>query len=169
MKKLLRVIDSISDWQERLFGSLPTVLLLILVTKVVLRYVFRAPAMPLYESAMMAGGITLAMGWAVATRHNRHIRIDLLYVHMSPRVQAAIDTFGGLFLAIPLILLLAYTSVTNTVESWVIGERSAETSWYPPLAPFRTIVTIAFLTFFLQTVVTFIRDFYKLIRGKAYD
>jgi len=43
------------------------------------------------------------------------------------------------------------------------------TYWYPPLAPFRTVVALAFLLLAIQGVAQFIRDFYRLIRNKSYD
>jgi TRAP-type mannitol/chloroaromatic compound transport system permease small subunit len=122
-----------------------------------------------YETSLMAGGCMIALAWAYALRKHSHIRIDVIYSHLSPRVRAGIDVFGSLLLFFPLIFLFAVSSIMWAKDSWATGEVSIQTYWYPPLAPFRTVVAVGFLLLALQGTAQFIRDLYLLVRNKVYD
>jgi TRAP-type mannitol/chloroaromatic compound transport system permease small subunit len=55
------------------------------------------------------------------------------------------------------------------LRAWKIGEVLAETFWYPPAGPFRTVVVVALFLLAFQTIAHLIRDFYQLVKNKAYD
>ncbi len=168
MKVIIRTIDAISDQAGKIFCWLAAVLVALVSLEVIMRYVFNAPTMWNYELSMMLGGTMFAMGWAYAMRHHSHVRIDVLYARFSPRTRAGIDTFGYLLLFLPLMAMFIDSSISWAVNAWVVGEKSVETYWYPPMGPFRTIVAIGFIMFFLQGTAQFVRDFYLLIKGKVY-
>lgn len=140
-----------------------------MTTEVVMRYAFNSPTMWSYETSMMIGGTTFAIGWAYVHKYHGHIRVDVFYERLSPRVKAILDVFFALFLLFPLLVLFIGISVSYMWQAWLIGEVSCESYWYPPLAPFRTVVAIGFCLFTLQAVAQFIRDLHMLIRNKPYD
>lgn len=166
MRKILRTIDSISDYTAGLGKWLCYALVLVIVFDVVMRYVFNAPTLWGYETAMMLGGSMYVLAWSYTHRHHRHVRVDIIYSHLSLRGKAIIDVIGTFFLFFPFMILLIRTSGNWAWRAWEIGERSGETYWYPPLAPFRTIVLIAFCLFTFQAVAHFIRDFYTMVKNK---
>ena len=102
-------------------------------------------------------------------RHDAHIRIDVFYTHMSPRGKAAINVGGFFLVFLPVMLLFVVVSFARMWQAWITGEVSIETFWYPPIAPFRTVVAIGFTLLFTQGVASFIRNLYLLIRNKSYD
>jgi TRAP-type mannitol/chloroaromatic compound transport system permease small subunit len=55
------------------------------------------------------------------------------------------------------------------LRAWRIDEKLAETFWYPPAGPFRTVVVVGLFLLAFQTIANLIRDFYQLVRNKAYD
>ena len=147
---------------------LASILVALIALEVIMRYFFDKPTMWNYETSMMTGGSLFALGWAYAHRHHSHVRIDVFYTHLSPRAKAAIDVVGTLLLFFPLMLMFISTSIAWTANAWEINEKSVETYWYPPIAPFRTVVTIGLIMLALQGVAQFVRDFYRLVRNKAY-
>lgn len=169
MRSSLRVIDSISEWTGKTAHWLATALVLLISFEVIMRYSFNAPTNWNYETSMMIGGVLYVFGWAYVHLHHAHVRVDVFYVRLPPRARAAIDVIGALLLFFPLIFLFVKTSFVWTLNSWQTGEISAESSWYPPLAPFRAAVTIGFALFALQGGAQFVRDLYFLIRNKTYD
>ncbi len=168
MIKIVRAIDAISDRIGKITCWLAAILVGIISLEVIMRYVFNTPTMWNYETSMMIGGGLFATGWAYAMRHHAHVRIDVLYVHLSPRTRAAIDVFGYVLLFLPLMAMFVSSSIAWAMTSWRVAEKSVETYWYPPMAPFRTWVAIGFVLFFLQGTANFVRDFYYLLKGKAY-
>ena len=169
MKALLRCIDSISEWVGKIARWLIVALVLLISEEVFLRYVFDSPTMWNYETSLMIGGCLGLLAWTYVHKHHSNIRIDIIYCHLSPRTRAALDVLGTLLFFFPLIFSFEITSILWARDAWVTGEVSTETYWYPPLAPLRTIVVIAFTLLIMQGTAQFIRDFYFLIRNKAYD
>lgn len=169
MKKVLRIIDSISDQTGRVIRWFCYALILVVVYDVTMRYVFNAPTMWAYETAIMIGGSIYVLSFAYTLRHRGHIRIDIFYARLSLRGKAIIDVLGTFFLFFPLLALVAIASYTWMWKAWVTGERSFETYWYPPLAPFRTVILIGYCLLAFQAVTQFIRDLYVLLRNRPYD
>jgi len=169
VKKILKVIDLISEGTGKTASWLSVALVALITLEVTMRYVFNSPTMWNYETSLMTGGAMVVLAWAYVHRHNSHIRVDVLYSRFSTRIRAGIDVFGTLFLFFPLVFLFVSNSVSQAMESWQTGERSIETYWYPPLAPFRVIVAIGFALLAIQGIATFVRDLNLLIRNKVYD
>jgi len=169
MKKVLRFIDSISDSVAWLLKFLCYALVLIVCYDVTMRYVFNAPTEWAFETAMMLGCTVYALAWSYTQRQNAHMRVDVIYAHLSPRGKAMIDVLGTLLIFFPLILVLIDVSLQYAVRAWKTGELSILTTWYPPIAPLRTVVVLGFGLFGLQTTAKFIRDLYLLVKGGPHD
>ena len=169
MKAILHTIDLTSEWTAKIVSWLTVVLVLVLVFDVVERYVFGGATVWAYETGTMLGATIYVMGWAYVHRMREHIRVDVIYVHLSPRVQLTIDIIGTLLFMLPLLYVLIDTSIYYMIRAWRIGEVLAETFWYPPAGPFRTVVVVGLFLLAFQTVAHLIRDFYQLVRNKAYD
>ncbi len=169
MRAILRIIDATSEWTAKVISWLTLVLVLVLVFDVVERYVFGGATIWAYETAVMLGGTIYVMGWCYVHRMRDHIRVDVFYVHFSPRAQLIIDVVGTLLFFLPLLYVLIDTAIYYMLRAWRIGEVLAETFWYPPAGPFRTMMVVGLLLLTFQTVAHLIRDFYQLTRNKAYD
>lgn len=169
MRKVLRVIDAITQYTAELLKWFCYALVLVIVYDVIMRYVFDAPTMWAFEIAYMLGGAIFVLGFAYTHYHRKHVRVDIFYSRLSPRRRAIIDVFGTLFLFFPLLVLLIHGSFLWMWRAWSIGEISIVTNWFPPIAPFRTVVFIGFSLLAFQAIAEFIRDLYILVRNKPYD
>ncbi len=169
MKAVLHVIDLTSDWTAKAVSWLAVALVLVLVFDVVERYVFGGATVWAYETGTMLGATIYVMGWAFVHRMREHIRVDVIYTHLPPRAQLIIDVIGTLLFFLPLLYVLIDTSIYYMMRAWRIDEKLAETFWYPPAGPFRTVVVVGLFLLAFQTVANLIRDFYQLVRNKAYD
>jgi len=158
-----------SEWTGKTARWLCAALVLVISYEVVMRYAFNAPTMWAYETSIMLGATIYALAWAYDHKHHSHIRVDVLYSHLSPRGKAITDVIGSLLLFFPLVIILIDHSFSWAWRAWEINEKSVETYWYPPVAPVRTIVVIGLCLFALQGVAQLIRDSYLIIRRKKYD
>ena len=144
-------------------------LVLVMSFEVAMRYLFNAPTMWAYETSMMLGGSVYVFAWTYVHQMRAHIRVDVFYAHLSDRKRLAVDIVGTLFLFFPLLFFLSKSAIVFAVRAWVIKERMMDTAWFPPAAPFRTIVAAGYVLLLIQGKANFIRDVYSLIRNKAYD
>jgi TRAP-type mannitol/chloroaromatic compound transport system permease small subunit len=169
MRKLVHAIDLMSEWTGRTGRWFGVILVAIVTFGVITRYVFHKPFLWTYEVSVMLGASLFVLAFAYTHLHKAHVRVDLIYSHLSPRGQAIIDVLGNIFLFFPFIILLTITAWELAFSAWATGERMPITGWYPPAGPLRTIVFIGMLLFGLQGLANFIRDVYAIIRGVPYD
>lgn len=162
MDTVLRFIDSVSGYAGGLAKWFCYAIILVVVYDVTMRYVFSAPTMWAFETAMMLGGSLYALAFAYTHRYGGHVRVDVIYAHLPSRARAMIDLIGTLFLFFPLLGFIILASFSMAWRAWAVGETSDMTYWYPPFGPFRTMVLIGFCLLALQTMAQFIRDIYAL-------
>ena len=169
MRKVLKVVDAISDYSGRAFSWLALALVLVLVFEVVARWGFNRPTIWAHLTSQMMGGTLVVMGLAYAHVHKKHLRIDIIYRALSPRVKMILDVCFFLVFMVPVLYVFVLNSAEWAVQSWVMGEVRDESWWYPPAAPFRTVYLLGWCTFTLQCLARFFRDFYFAVRNKPYD
>ncbi len=168
MRRLLSMIDAISGYMGGLMKWFCYILVLVVVTDVVLRYVFNAAPVWAYDISVMLGGTIYVLAWSYTHRYDGHVRVDIFYARMSPRKKAILDVVGTFIFVFPLMAILIKESWEWAWRAWVINERFMETYFYPPVAPFRTIVLIGFCLLLLQSIAIFTRDLYFVVRNKPY-
>jgi len=167
MRKVCRIIDNISEWGGKTARWLCILMILVVVFEVFMRYVLNSPTPWGYEVALFSGAALYAIGYSYAERHRSHVRVDVFYIHMSPRMRAIADTIGGFIYFLPTIAFVVFASWGRMFWSWKIGEKSVEGFWYPPLYPLRTVIFIGWTMLLLQGLVTLTRNVYYAVKGRA--
>jgi TRAP-type mannitol/chloroaromatic compound transport system permease small subunit len=89
--------------------------------------------------------------------------MDLLYSRCSPKMQAAIDAITSGFLLF-YILFLLIGGISSTMYAITYGQKNYS-SWAPPLAPIKIIMTVGIALMLLQVIAVFFKDVAKA-RGK---
>ena len=93
---------------------------------------------------------------AYALKRNEHVRIDVINGRLSPRTQAWIDIFGGCFMLLPTVAIIAWYSWPSLVNSFHIDEYSSDPGglirW-----PVRLLIPVAFSLLALQGVSEIIK------------
>jgi TRAP-type mannitol/chloroaromatic compound transport system permease small subunit len=169
MRTIIRSIDSISEWTGRSVSWVCVVLVLVLCYEVLMRYVFSSPTSFVHELSGMLGGTIAALGWSYTHRYRGHVRVDVIYTHLSPRGKATIDVLLTLLLFFPLIAILIKNSAESALFAFKMGEVSRLSFWYPPAWPIKTVMFLGLSLFAFQGIAHFIRDFYQLVKDKPYD
>jgi len=169
MRKVVRVIDSISEGAGKVGMVGVIALILVLGVKVIARYIFNTPTIWAYEMASMLGVFVAYIGWSYALRHHGHVRVDVFYARWSRRRQAVVDVTLTLIMFFPIVLVLTYFSTNRFLFALSLGERLIESNWYPPAWPIRAVMIVGFFLLTLQGIAQFTRDFYMLVRNKEYD
>ena len=111
---------------------------------------------------VMTGYYLLGGGYSMQL--DSHVRMDLLYSCWSPRGQALADALTSGFLIFFLVVLLV-GAISSTEYALTYGQRNYS-SWAPPLAPIKIIMTIGIVLMLLQAVAVFFRDVAKA-RGET--
>ena len=103
---------------------------------------------------VMTGYYLLGGGYSMQL--DSHVRMDLLYSRWSPRGQALADAITSGFLIFFLVVLLV-GGISSTEYALTYGQRNYS-SWAPPLAPIKIIMTIGIALMLLQVIAVFFKD-----------
>jgi TRAP-type mannitol/chloroaromatic compound transport system permease small subunit len=168
MSKALKIVDAISDWGGKIARWFVAALILVIVYEVFNRYVLNSPSIWGYEVSIALGTSLYAFGYAYTESKRAHVRVDVFYIHMSPRTKAIFDTFGGLIFFLPVIAFVVFAAWTKMFWSWSVLEKSVEGFWYPPWYPLRTMIFIGWTLLLIQGSATLTRNVYHAVTGRAY-
>ena len=167
--KLVYYIDSLSEKTGKVVCWFVLILILILCYEVLMRYAFNNPTQWASDISRMLGATIATGGLAYTLQKKSHVRVDVIYTHLSTRGQAIIDVLGTLVLFFPLLLVFIYASISWTVFSWERMETWQMTAWFPITGPIRTIISLALCFFTLQACADFVRYLRQLKKVKRYD
>lgn len=142
------------------------VMVVIIAYDVIMRYAFRAPTIWQYDLSYMMGGSIVMLGTAYVHSQRRHVRVDIIYNLFPERAKLPIDVVCTLLLFFPLITGLIIASAEHTIHAWQVNEFSEVGFWRPRMWPFRSVIPIGLTLLWVQGLANFIRDSYKLVKGK---
>ena len=101
------------------------------------------------------------LGAAWALREGAHVRVDVVYERLSPRVRTWIDLLGGLLLLLPFCLVSLWMSWPSVWASWAVREGSPDPGGLPRY-PLKAVVLLAFGLLALQGLAELVRDVARL-------
>jgi TRAP-type mannitol/chloroaromatic compound transport system permease small subunit len=88
--------------------------------------------------------------------HNEHVRIDVIFGHLRPRLRAWIDLIGGIFFLLPMSVIIMVLSWPMFVDSFLINEYSSDAGgllrW-----PVKLLMPVGFLLLALQGISEIIK------------
>lgn len=152
MLALSRFLDRISVGSGVIAALLIFPLIVGTCWEVFARYVLGQPTIWAFEMGYMGMGAHFLLGGAYTLRKRGHIRIDLIYSHMPPKVRASVDLLGHLLLMLPFTLWAAWGLWDFFADAWRFGERSGQSAWNPVIWPFRLVLVTGFVLLALQLV-----------------
>ena len=161
MNKVLNIIDKTSKWTGYGASFLVLGMLAVLMTEVILRYIFQAPTLWAHEMSGFLFGAYFTIAGAYVLLIDGHVSIDLIYGRLSKKQKAILDICTFIFFVLMCITLIWYGG-SSAVNAWDTGEKS-QSVWGPPLAPVRTMLPIGASLLLLQGLAKLIRNIYTLV------
>ncbi|MES2127634.1 MAG: TRAP transporter small permease subunit [Pseudomonadota bacterium] len=160
MQSLLRL----SRWLDRLSfrcGQVANVMILssciISASNALVRYGFDWSANWLLEIQWYLFGAAVMLGASYTFQRNEHVRVDLIYGHVSERARLWIDVFGIIFFLLPPCILFAWLSWNSLfLPSWEVLEQSSNSGGLARY-PIKLIVPIGFVLLAVQGVAELIK------------
>jgi TRAP-type mannitol/chloroaromatic compound transport system permease small subunit len=162
LKKLVKIIDSITIVVFKICKWILLPLVIIVVYEVISRYFFNSPHIWALETTTFLGGAFFMLSIPYVTFKGKHVNIDILQNYMSPKAKAIVDIITYvLFYCVFSWILLVY-GTRFAANSWVTLERSWS-SWAPPLYYIKTVVPVAAFLFLLQGIAIILRKIIFLV------
>jgi TRAP-type mannitol/chloroaromatic compound transport system permease small subunit len=119
-KALDRFIKSVGE--AAAWGSVA--LIVVIITQVVLRYVFSSGLVKLEELQWHLYTVGIMLGLSYCAVNDTHIRLDLLHHRFPRRGKEIVDLFGTVFLLMPMVIIVLMHSWPFVAESFRLMEGS---------------------------------------------
>jgi TRAP-type mannitol/chloroaromatic compound transport system permease small subunit len=131
--------------------------------EVIARFMFNSPTNWVHESMFLMFGMQYMISGAYAYYEDQHVRVDVVYSHLSPRGKAVADIISSLFFFIFTITMLvtgwrfAFDAIHNTEISF--------TEWAVQYWPVKLCIPIGAALIVLQGISKLTKDI-MIVRGK---
>ncbi len=123
---LSRWIDVLGERTSRVANLMILLSCVISATNALVRYGFNWSTNWMLEVQWYLFGAAVMLGAAYTFQKNEHVRVDLIYGHVSPRFQRWIDVFGIVVFLLPACVLFSWLSwKTLFLPSWEVLEKSS--------------------------------------------
>lgn len=164
MIRVLTLIDAFCDRLGRAVAWLALLMVLLMCTVVVLRYVFGLGWIWMQESVtwLHAAAFMLAAAWTL--QRDEHVRVDILYRGMTDRRQAIVRIVGTLVFLAPVCIFWFVQSLDYVYDAWRFREQSRESGGLPyPFTPLlKSVIPLTAVLLLLQGAAISIRDLASL-------
>jgi TRAP-type mannitol/chloroaromatic compound transport system permease small subunit len=154
--KIADLIDAANDRIGRIVMWCAGLLVLVQFSVVVLRYAYGSSFIWMQESVVYlhAALFMLAIGYAYL--QDGHVRVDVLYSHLSDRGRLFVDLFGIICFLMPAAAILSWMSWPFFITSFRSGEVSMNAGGLI-LWPAKLLLPVGFTLLLLQAVSELIK------------
>jgi TRAP-type mannitol/chloroaromatic compound transport system permease small subunit len=161
METIIKGINALNEKVGYYSALLILPLVAVVIYEVVLRYVFSSPTAWGFEMTTFIYGMHFMLCLADALRTNTHVSIDIFESRLAPRNRAFLRIFTYSCLFVPAMGFMAYGSIKYAATSWMMLEK-ASSSWGPAIYPYKTVMAIGFVLFFLAGIAKLLEDIRSL-------
>ena len=167
---MFRLADRIDQFSTAVGRAVAWLVLFVVVVQfavVLLRYVFGLGSIWLQESIVYGHAFAFMLALAWVLKVDGHVRVDVFYREAGERTRAWVDLLGGIFLLLPLSIVILWLSLPYAARAWAILERSQETSGLPSVFVLKTAIPVAAAMLTLQGLVEIMRAGSRLVRPRT--
>ena len=154
--RLSRLIDALNDRLGRLANWLVLAACLISAGNAMSRYAFDLSSNAWLEVQWYLFAAIVMFGASYTLRVNEHVRVDIVYTHLSERGKEWLDLLGTAIFLVPSMLVIAWYSWPFFAQSYAVGEISGNAGgllrW-----PVKILVPIGFTLVALQGISEIIK------------
>lgn len=133
--------------------------------EVIARFVFNSPTNWVHESMFLMFGMQYMISGAYAYKEDQHVRVDVVYTHLSDRGKAIADIVSSIFFFIFTITML-YTGWKFAWDA-VQNQETSFTEWTVQYWPVKLAIPIGAALIVLQGVSKLLKDITLVMRREA--
>jgi TRAP-type mannitol/chloroaromatic compound transport system permease small subunit len=145
-----KTIERAVDLIGRATSWLALVIIVLMATNVVLRYLFSYGSVWAQELEWHLLAPLILVGMSYALLHGEHVRVDVLYANFSARTKLIVDVISQV-LCILISLIIVWLSVKYVSQSYLVGETSADPGGLPYRWALKALIPIGFVLLILQS------------------
>jgi len=161
----IRYSDAINEEVGKAVSWLTTLMVVVVFVNVVLRYIFGKGSLALQDLSWYLFGILFMLGAAYTLKHDRHVRVDIVYVNLPAKAKVWVNLVGGILFLIPFCILGILISADFVETSFRIQETSPDPGGLPARYVIKAMIPLGFLLLLIQGISLIFSSLQQL-RGK---
>ncbi|RMI08833.1 MAG: TRAP transporter small permease subunit [Calditrichaeota bacterium] len=172
MRFLRWYCDRIDRLNQRIGSGvawLTTALVLVVCYDVFTRYLLRESSVAVQEMEWHLFAFIFLLGAAYTLKADRHVRVDVFYVRLSPRLQAWVNFLGSVLFLIPFSIMVILTSWDYVWNSFLIGEKSPDPGGLPARYILKAAIPVGFGLLLLQGMALAFRSLLTILEKSEPD
>ncbi|AFK57586.1 Tripartite ATP-independent periplasmic (plasmid) [Tistrella mobilis KA081020-065] len=146
----MRVVDRLSDYVGIVAMALVFVMIGVLLLDAITRNALDIPLHWCVEVAQFTLLAYFFMGGAMTLKNDDHVRMDLIYQHLSTRGKAILDLITSACLMFYLVVM-TIGSVSSLQYAIQTNERRFS-MWNPSMIPIKALLVVCLVIMLLQTL-----------------
>ena len=159
-------LDRIAKYSGYISAILVVLLSLLVSYDAGMRYLFSAGSIALQEIEWHIFDLIFLLGLSYALKHDKHVRVDILFERYSPNAKETVQILSMLFLVIPFSLLLLSDSFDMTLQSYLQNEISSDPGGLTHRWAIKSVLVLAFAMLILQAISEILRAYHNLENKK---
>jgi TRAP-type mannitol/chloroaromatic compound transport system permease small subunit len=163
IRAYVRLMDRIADWVGLIAMYLVFVMIGVLLLDAITRNVIHIPLHWCVEFAQFTLAAYFFMGGAMTLKNDDHVRMDLIYSHLSPRGRDRMDLVTVACLGFYLCVML-WGSISSLQYAIETDERRFSL-WNPSMIPIKALMVACIVLMLLQTLSLFFKH-WAALRGE---
>ena len=152
MSKLFTSIEILTRFFARIAGVLVITLSLLILYQAINRYLFNDSSVMIQELQWHIFDIIFLLGLSYTLQTDKHVRVDIFYASYSKKTKAIINIISQLFLILPFVIIILYTSQTLVEMSYLQGEISSDPGGLTHRYLIKAMILVGFLLLGLQSI-----------------
>ena len=155
-------IDTLTKKTGFLTAILALILALLIGYDALMRYFFSGGSIALQELEWHLFDVIFLFGLSYALKHDKHVRVDILFVNYSTQTKAMVQIFSMLFLLIPFSLFFLNGAFEMMMQSYIQNEVSSDPGGLAYRFVIKGVLFLAFILLVLQAISEIIKAYAKL-------
>lgn len=161
---MVKAIERFIDWVGRAASWLAMVIVALMATNVVLRYLFSYGSVWAQELEWHLLAPLILFGIAYALLKGEHVRVDVLYARFSGKSRERVNLVSAL-LCLAISLIIVYLSIHYVQQAYVIDEKSPDPGGLTHRWVLKAFIPVGFALLALQSVAEIVKS-WRRMHGK---
>ena len=166
MSKLFSALEILTQFFARIAGALVITLSLLILYQAINRYLFNDSSVMIQELQWHIFDIIFLLGLSYTLQSDKHVRVDIFYATFSKRTKAIINIISQLFLILPFVIIILYTTETLVEMSYLQGEISSDPGGLTHRYLIKSMILVGFILLGLQSLAELYKNIMIVKEGK---
>ncbi len=150
LRYYVKIMDFVSEKVGYFVSRLTAIMVVVVCYDVFTRYLLRKSHVWAQELEWHLFAVIFLLGAAYTLKHDKHVRVDIIYTKFSPKTRAWVNLVGTIVFLIPFTILIIWASRNFVVFSFMIRETSPDPGGLPARYILKACIPIGSFLLLLQ-------------------